>query len=491
MNHQRTATIALLADPHYGVQLPIAERRGEIADILLKRAVSRLNRLIRPDATLVLGDVLDNGAATDARERLTSMRDILDRLDAPYIAIPGNHDSDPEAFYRVFTRPELFEDINGIRFVPFVDPEEPGFNARRTKADIDRFRAARAGYEGPIVALQHTCLFPPGSTEAPYNYTNAPEIIATMKEENVMLSVSGHYHRGAETVRDGDVTFVHAPALCETPFPFLVVTLREGMVTVERHELAMPSALGLFDGHVHTHLAYCNDNMTVEQAIDLAGAFGLSGVAFTEHSGHLYFDRERYWSGSWFEEGIRAARPADSRMANYLAMKQANENERVRFGLEADCDRQGNPVLACVDRTRFDYRIGAIHHFPPLGTKTPPDRTANDTFLGLVEKMLASGIDVLAHPFRIYRRNGWAAPHELFRPTAELLRKYQVAAEINFHTNEPPVEFVRTCLELGVKFSFGSDAHALYEIGDFAYQMALLKEAGFDGDPADVVITRP
>ena len=102
-----------------------------------------------------------------------------------------------------------------------------------------------------------------------------------------------------------------------------------------------------------------------------------------------------------------------------------------------------------------------------------------------------AGVRVLAHPMRIFRRAGWDAPTALFEPTAKLLRKYAIAAEINFHTNIEPVAFIRCCLDHGVKFSFGSDAHNLAEVGDFAYQIMLLRDAGFDGDLCDVLIGNP
>ncbi|MFP4443267.1 MAG: metallophosphoesterase family protein, partial [Spirochaetia bacterium] len=121
-------TIAVITDTHYGAGSPIPARRSDIADILLKRAVSRLNRLIRPDVTLLPGDILDNGDAPDAENRLLLLRKILDELESPYIAVPGNHDSGSSAFYRVFKRPNDIEEISGVRFLPFVDPEEPGYN---------------------------------------------------------------------------------------------------------------------------------------------------------------------------------------------------------------------------------------------------------------------------------------------------------------------------------------------------------------------------
>jgi len=233
-------TIAVIADLHYGIASSIPSRRSEIADILLMHAVSHLNRLIHPDITLLLGDVLDDGTSCDAEKNLLHLRAILDELDAPYIAVPGNHDCDADSFYRVFTRPKHVEDICGVRFVPFLDREEPGCNAHRSAKDLARLRTVRNSHPGPIVTLQHVCLFPPGQSAAPYDYTNANEVITAMKKADVLLSLSGHYHRGAEDTRDGNITFVNAPGLCEAPFPFIVVRINEGQMQSQRHELVMP-----------------------------------------------------------------------------------------------------------------------------------------------------------------------------------------------------------------------------------------------------------
>ena len=480
-------TIAILTDAHYGEGSAIPARRADIADILLKRAVSRLNRLIRPDVTLLLGDILDKGDAPDAEKRLLHLRKILDELESPRVAVPGNHDSSPDAFYRVFKRPNDIEEISGARFLPFIDPEEPGFNARRVQKDINRFTEARHGFDGPIVSLQHVCLFPPGKTEAPYNYTNADEIITAMKQSGVSLSVSGHYHRGAENTREGGVTFVNAPAICETPFCFLTIRIGSGRAEARRHQLAMPPELGLIDTHVHTELAYCGENMTADKAIDLSKEFGLGGLVFTEHSRHLYFSRHRSGSSAWFEEGLDVLRPEENRIRDYLEIKKRYEQTDVHFGIEADCDSRGNLLLQREDSTRFSFIIGAVHRLPGITDPASPDMTAEEYFLFLVEKLVSANIDVLAHPFRVFRRSGRTVPAGLFAKTARLLRVHGTAAEINFHTNSPPVEFIRDCLRQGVKVTFASDAHHLSEIGDFTYHLALLKEAGFDGPLSDIL----
>jgi calcineurin-like phosphoesterase family protein len=163
--------LAIVSDLHYGVNSSNPNCRGDIAEILLQRAVFRLNRLVHPDITLVLGDVLDEFISRDTEKKLLHIKSILDKLDSPYIIIPGNHDCDADILYQFFNRQEPIEDICGIRFISFFDKEEPGFNASRSPQDLVRFREARKNYSGPIISLQHVCLFPPGRSEVPYNYT--------------------------------------------------------------------------------------------------------------------------------------------------------------------------------------------------------------------------------------------------------------------------------------------------------------------------------
>ena len=40
----------------------------------------------------------------------------------------------------------------------------------------------------------------------------------------------------------------------------------------------------------------------------------------------------------------------------------------------------------------------------------------------------------------------------------------------------------------GVKITFGSDAHNLYEVGEFALHLDLVERAGFNGDLKDIMI---
>ena len=136
--------IGVITDIHYGDKIPISARQGQIGDILLLRTVHRLNRMIKPDITLILGDILDDPDSGKSGERLAKMQEILNLLESPWMAIPGNHDPVEERFYEVINRPPVFMDINGVRFVPFIDPEELGWNAKRLPENMEKMKKVRS-----------------------------------------------------------------------------------------------------------------------------------------------------------------------------------------------------------------------------------------------------------------------------------------------------------------------------------------------------------
>ncbi len=231
--------IAAIADTHYhvGETASPTNRRTEIADALLLGAVQRVNRSIRPDLTILLGDLIDEPSVVEAEAELRRIEEIVDLLESPVIVIPGNHDGDIDRFYGIFSRPDDIIDVGGVRFVTFLDPEEPGYNARRTEADLQRMSSARAGHDGPIVSVQHVPLFPPGESACPYAFTNAEEAWAAFERNRYTLALSGHYHAGDDLVARRVARAVIAPALCEAPFPFLEIAVDGERVETRRHEL--------------------------------------------------------------------------------------------------------------------------------------------------------------------------------------------------------------------------------------------------------------
>jgi len=479
--------IAALADFHYAMGTPPGARRSDLAPLLLRRAVARLNRFVKPDVTVLLGDLLDRGSEPDGSELRGQLAKIVATVESPTIVLPGNHDGDAEAFYRDFERPGPWTDVAGVRLVGFDDPEEPRCWARRTAADIERLRAARSGWDGDIVCLQHLPLHPPGSAACPYNLTNADAAIGAMCEVGARLSIGGHYHRGMDLVERDGCAFVGAPALCEAPFAFLVMEIDGDRITSERQELAMPRELGLFDHHVHTQFSYCGNGMDMATAAGLAKDLGLAGLCFSEHSGQLYFARREYWRGDWYTSGVAGASPDCARVDDYLAATESLD-DHVAAGFEVDFDRAGRPVLGEDVLALGRPAIGTIHHLDELAKPEPDLARAAEEFLSLAAAITGSGVRALAHPLRVFRRKGQPMPEGLFEPLVRMLRENGVAAEINFHTNEPPREFFSMCLEAGVRITLGSDAHEHREIGEFWPHLRLLEDLGVS-DPRDVLLS--
>ncbi len=296
------------------------------------------------------------------------------------------------------------------------------------------------------------------------------------------LEVDGEKMTVAELLERIRVRVGPFPVFSKPPFEFLTVELEEGgrVFNGKIHRVSLPEEVvgKLTDFHVHTNLAYCSENMTVPGALGMARLTGLKAVNFSEHSGQLYFVAEDYWKFQWTMNGRNRPDgcPERRRMPDYDALFRRYSGERgFTHGFELDVDRNCTVALDDRDRHPGCVNLGAVHSL---------DRKENlpllkREFLDRTEALLRYGVSILAHPFRIFRWGyGMRAPEDLFVPVAALLKQYGVAAEINFHCNEPYPEFLEICLREGVKISLGSDSHNLYEVGFFQPHLHLLRELG-------------
>ena len=490
-----STTIVIISDIHDGRKGAAAlPGSHDLTRTLLKRAVRRINRFIRPHAVAILGDLVDSPRMPGVAERLAAIKEILDLLEAPYVAIPGNRDPGAELFYSVFERPRPFVDCGAVRLVPFVDRLERGVPVQRTAEEAARrLGEARSGFAGPIVTLQHVAVTSPGTGGSMSEYAQADGIARARREAGVLLDIGGHYHRTAGLESDGNSKLLAVSPFGEAPFTFTVVQIAgDNRVEVAEHALQMPRKLGLVDVHTHSQFAYCSKGMQMTLTPPLAELFGLAGVALTEHSGQLYFERGAYWKGAFGELGIATQEGRSERIGEFWETVEREWDPALWAGLEIDADYSGGLVVRPEDFRRSQIRNGAVHYLRELkaGENADPSKVA-DEFMQATEGLVRSGIDVLCHPFRVFRRAGLSVPDRLFEPVARLLARHGVAAEVNFHTNEPDPRFFRLCIEMGVKVAFGSDAHEPWEVGEFAPHLQLLAECGYDGDPGDIVWTPP
>jgi histidinol phosphatase-like PHP family hydrolase/predicted phosphodiesterase len=469
--------IAAVTDIHAPGSDKHPERRGELAENLLLRVVNRFNRWIKPDITIIGGDIVDGCDSQTAQNQLEKTRQLLDKLSCPYVVVRGNHDPSADYFYKVFERQNQL-DINGYRFVVFDDPEEPNFCASRTVDQLQRFGFVRTGHSGPVISVQHVPLFPPAASDCPYNYTNAEQIIAEMKKFRIFLSISGHYHKGVERINAQGINFVAAPALCEIPFSYTIIDAEDEKISVAMDCFQMPPQLGLVDRHIHTQLAYCSENMDVASVMKFYRDFGLKDVTFTEHTGQLYFDRDSFFSGTFCINGLDGAQQKDNRIQQYFELMKLNNIPAESIGLEVDFDYRNRPVVTDAGKSGAKFFIGSIHKLAELQKKSPDPKRAVLEFLCRTEAIVKSGVDALGHPFRPFYRAGSNPPKDLFEKVVRLLKRNSVAAEMNFHSQQDEVEFFEKCVNSGVKLCLSSDSHNMYEIGELWPHLKMLEKLG-------------
>ncbi|MDA0322074.1 MAG: metallophosphoesterase [Verrucomicrobia bacterium] len=212
--------LAILSDLHCNRDRPGGD---PLMDHLLAEAVQRLNTHVRPDVVVIPGDLIEN---PEDLELLQSVKDVLDRLNCPYLVLPGNHDPVREVFYSIFPDPGPQRDVAGIRFLCFVDPEAAGHCATRPANGIERMHRCREdGFEGVVIALQHVAVMPPGAIRSPHRYTNTIEVLAAMERSRIDLAIGGHVHFASKLIQSGRSRCLSAGKLGEPPHPYTLIKL--------------------------------------------------------------------------------------------------------------------------------------------------------------------------------------------------------------------------------------------------------------------------
>ena len=191
--------IALIADLHFGSVPP------QLADHLLRD----LDR-IRPDLIIVAGDL----TMRSTRSEFADARTWLDRLQAPLLLLPGNHDLPVWSLYERFTQPFARYSRNaGTKLMPVFEDEQSfvlGLNTTASwqpnlrwqegvarKRDVAAARlllAASAPDKAHIVATHHPLLPIQGFPRA-RPARRAARAVAMLAEQKVDMLLSGHIHQ--------------------------------------------------------------------------------------------------------------------------------------------------------------------------------------------------------------------------------------------------------------------------------------------------------
>lgn len=493
------ATILVIADIHYVHHAQhvcaIPERRVALGAELIRRVLRRIRRIQKPDAIVLLGDLCDNGRALRAEDDLLELRDALAGAGAPLIPVFGNHDADARLIAKVFGAGAGRHEIKGVRLFVFTDSFAADDTATRSpEAMAELAKAACLPSNGPLIVFQHNPVYPPIDNPYPYILEGAPAVMAAYARAGVALSVSGHYHPGQALCEKNGVQYVTCPALCEEPFGFLLITVKGAAARVQEDHLAMDKSPALLDVHAHTQYAYCAETVEARKNIERGRLLGLAGLALTEHAGQLYVAPDDFWSARFLVAPriMRKNRAQGrTRMEQYQREIGSLRSDYVRLGLEVELDLDGQLTLLEEDRDFFDFLIGAVHWLPGREAGSLPDGELAREFLRVTERLLETGIAVLAHPLRLFTRLDKSRPRDLYGPLARLIAQSGKAAEINFHTDEPDPAFFARVLAEGGRIALGSDAHAIEEVGEFTPHLALLREAAGGADLSALRWYRP
>jgi len=252
----RPTVVVQLSDPHIG-----ATRADGDPEAGLATAVASIRRLRpAPDALVLTGDLADTLADSEYAEILAS----LEGIDAPFYALPGNHD-DRDRLRRHFGIPgepgtpvQYAVQVGALRIL-MLDSTRPGADA----GELDAGRLAwlddalSADPRTPTVLAMH---HPPLVTHVPA--LDALALAAgdraaltdvVRDRENVMLIIAGHVHRAisgelagrrvlsAPSTYIGFELDIEAEQIDDVPTPpgYVVHLLRDGELA--SHVVSLPT----------------------------------------------------------------------------------------------------------------------------------------------------------------------------------------------------------------------------------------------------------
>lgn len=206
-------SFAVLADTHSDYD--------DLAD-----AVARLNADTDIDFVIVAGDLTQYGLLRE----FEWFRDIMNRLEKPYVTVPGNHDAlaNGETVYRLVFGPLDYDfTFGGVRFVC------ANTNAWEFTANVPDWTGLEAGLAaaGDSLRLFTVSHVPPFGDQMAG--PDADRWVALMARHRVELSIHGHQHnhRFEETYGDG-VRYLVADNVGDRNFAR--VTVADTGVAVER-----------------------------------------------------------------------------------------------------------------------------------------------------------------------------------------------------------------------------------------------------------------
>ncbi|MCF8010384.1 MAG: histidinol-phosphatase HisJ family protein [Clostridiales bacterium] len=245
----------------------------------------------------------------------------------------------------------------------------------------------------------------------------------------------------------------------------------------------------LIDYHLHT--ARCGHARgTMEEYVNAARAKGIVEIGFADHIPMYWLPEEE--------------RDPELAMTMNELPEYVNEVEDLRerfkditiwLGIEADyIPGEEEKLKQILFNYPFDYVLGSVHYIDGWGFDNPSqvkkysymdiEKLYYKYFALLKQAARSKLFDIMAHPDLI-KKFGYVPRqniNNLYRETSSVFKNAGVKVELNTSGLRAPVGeiyphylFVQECINQGIKFTLGSDAHSPEDVGkdlDKAVQLA-------------------
>ena len=229
--------IGFVTDLHFRAAVPGTsgnpKRECRRAGELLRRALAAFQEA-RVDLVVCGGDNID-APHDDPRimDDVATLASIFAESGLPTMVVHGNHDPEPESFFRVFPEPPLvsrWEDCEWITFAAGI-----GDQADRLRELV---RDNPPGVPHTFL-FQHYVLHPPHDSENAQVQTQKAALRTILEQSpRRLFALSGHRHNGYPRSCLNGVTYFTGRALCEHPYTYYLLRTDSEAVVIQEHTLA-------------------------------------------------------------------------------------------------------------------------------------------------------------------------------------------------------------------------------------------------------------
>lgn len=255
--------------------------------------------------------------------------------------------------------------------------------------------------------------------------------------------------------------------------------------------------VSFIDCHAHSgNLSYCCDeNVTIKSYVDaVRTSSDCTGVAITNHGFSIYFPENIAWKWEFMNHPEIWDEHRD--WGNQRLQEHLDQIERVRedgifSGIETEMMADGRLTLDENFRDRLDVIVGGVHILPELFQNPNISKLViMDAWWQYNERIMAAGIDILAHPFRWILTQDIKITSQDIQEIVSLAKHHSVTLELNSHKKiNFDVEMVKACAKESVPISIGTDTHHQWEISNFDYHRKVFTNAGIA--PQEIMLWNP